>query len=67
MGQIQFLAMPFLIDNFIKEASNSGLVFDFEGSNDLNLARFYKSFGAIDEPYQNLKINRLPLFLRLFK
>ena len=63
----QLSAMPFLIDSFIKQASNSGLVFDFEGSNDLNLARFYRSFGAIDEPYQNLKINRLPLLLRLFK
>jgi hypothetical protein len=63
----QMSAMPYLIDHFIKESANSGLVFDFEGSNDLNLARFYKSFGAINEPYQNLKINRLPLFLRLFK
>lgn len=63
----QMSAMPYLIDYFIQESANSGLVFDFEGSNDLNLARFYKSFGAINEPYQNLKINRLPLFLRLFK
>ena len=63
----QLAAMPFLIDAFIKESANSGLVFDFEGSNDANLARFYKSFGAKNEPYQNLKMNRLPLFLRLFK
>ena len=63
----QLSAMPFLIDTFIQESANSGLVFDFEGSNDVNLARFYKSFGAMNQPYQNLKINRLPLFLRLFK
>lgn len=60
-------AMPFLIDAFVKEAANSSLVFDFEGSNDVNLARFYKSFGAINHPYQNLKINRLPLLLRFLK
>jgi len=60
-------AMPFLIDEFIKEIANSSLIFDFEGSNDENLARFYKSFGAVNYMYQNLKINRLPLPLRFFK
>ena len=60
-------AMPFLIDEFIKESANSSLVFDFEGSNDENLARFYKSFGAVNYMYQNLKINRLPLPLCFFK
>jgi len=60
-------AMPFLIDEFIKESANSSLVFDFEGSNDENLARFYKSFGSVNYIYQNLKINRLPLLLRFFK
>ena len=60
-------AMPFLIDSFLKESANSGLIYDFEGSNDLNLARFYKSFGAKNETYQNLKINRLPLLLKFLK
>ncbi len=63
----QLSAMPFLIDHFIKESANSGLVFDFEGSNDINLARFYKSFGAVNQPYQHMKINRLPFLLSLFK
>ena len=60
-------AMPFLIDQFIKTSANSSFLFDFEGSNDENLARFYKSFGAVNQSYQNLKINRLPLLLRLIK
>jgi len=60
-------AMPFLIDEFIKESANSSLVFDFEGSNDENLTRFYKSFGSVNHIYQNLKINRLPLLLQFFK
>ena len=60
-------AMPFLIDQFIKTSANSSFLFDFDGSNDENLARFYKSFGAVNQSYQNLKINRLPLLLRLIK
>ena len=60
-------AMPFLIDEFIKTSANSSFLFDFEGSNDENLARFYKSFGAVNQGYQNLKINRLPLLLRFMK
>ena len=60
-------AMPFLIDQFIKTSANSSFLFDFEGSNDENLARFYKSFGAVNQSYQNLKINRLPLLLRFMK
>ena len=62
-----YAAMPFLIDEFIKTSANSSFVFDFEGSNDENLARFYKSFGAVNQSYQNLKINRLPLLLRFMK
>ena len=60
-------AMPFLIDSFFKESANSGLVFDFEGSNNHDLAQFYKGFGAVNESYQNLKINRLPSVLKYFK
>ena len=60
-------ALPFLIDEFIKSSANSSFVFDFEGYNDENLARFYKSFGAVNQSYQNLKINRLPLLLRFIK
>jgi len=62
-----YAAMPFLIDEFIKTSANSSFLFDFEGSNDENLARFYKSFGAVNLSYQNLKINRLPLFLGFMK
>ncbi len=60
-------AMPFLIDHFIKENSQRNLTFDFEGSNDKNLARFYKSFGSKECEYLHLKINRLPFPLKLLK
>ncbi len=57
-------AMPFLIDYYIREHANRHLTFDFDGSNDPNLARFYKSFGSKECVYQRLKIDRLPFYLK---
>jgi hypothetical protein len=56
-------AMPFLIDNFIREHAGRHLTFDFDGSNDPSLARFYKSFGSKECIYQRVVINRLPAVL----
>jgi hypothetical protein len=53
-------AMPYLIDNFIREHAGRHLTFDFDGSNDPSLARFYKSFGSKECIYQRVVINRLP-------
>jgi hypothetical protein len=53
-------AMPFLIDSYIHENANKHMTFDFDGSNDPNLARFYKSFGSKEIIYQRVVINRLP-------
>lgn len=39
-------ALLSLIDKKIQKYSNSNLKLDFEGSNNVNLARFYKGFGA---------------------
>ncbi len=44
-------AMPFLIASIISEYAGQDLVFDFEGSENENLARFYKSFGSFSETY----------------
>ncbi len=52
-------AMSFLIDSVIKEYSSSQITLDFEGSNDKNLARFYKGFGAKKVTYNRIKINRI--------
>lgn len=57
-------AMPFLIDHFIKSHSGQHLTFDFDGSNDPDLARFYKSFGSKECWYQRLEINRMPFYLK---
>ena len=57
----------FLLDNIIKEFSQTGLVFDFEGSDIPGVEHFIKSFGAINQPYSKIHFNRLPYLLRLFK
>jgi len=58
-------AMALLISSFIKDHSQHHITLDFEGSNDPQLARFYKSFGSITSTYPHLEINNLPLFTKL--
>ncbi len=57
-------AMSLLIDSFINENSQRELTFDFEGSNDPDLARFYKSFGANECVYLHYQKNMLPLAVK---
>jgi hypothetical protein len=52
-------AMSFLIDHWIQEKAGQVGIFDFEGSNNAQLARFYKGFGATEIFYPHLEINRL--------
>lgn len=56
-----------LIDAFIKDHANQNLILDFEGSDIRNLAFFYSGFGATEEIYPGLKINKLPWYVRLLK
>lgn len=59
----EVLAMPWLMDKFIGENAGSHLTLDFEGSNNENLSRFYKSFGSTEIIYFHYKKNNLnPLF-----
>ena len=53
-------AMFMLIDHVIRENAEKSLTLDFEGGNDPNLGRFYKSFGAKEVPYPFLHLDRLP-------
>ena len=59
--------MFFLIDKFISEHAESLAILDFEGSNNSNLARFYKSFGAKEYVYLHLKKNNLPKYIQWLK
>ena len=56
-----------LIDGFIKDNAGKKLVLDFEGSDIPTLAAFYRGFGAVNEPYPALRINRLPFYLKWMK
>ncbi len=60
-------AMPYLIDHFIKENSNEHLTLDFNGSQDPNIARFYKGFGAKRCTFLFAKRKLLPWFLKPLK
>ncbi len=60
-------ASHFLINNFIKDHAASGLLLDFEGSNITGIANFYKMFGAIEEKYPGIKMNKLPAILKFIK
>lgn len=56
-----------LIDTFIKDYAGSDLLLDFEGSDIRNLAFFYSSFGAREERYAAIKLNRLPWWMKWLK
>ena len=56
-------AMFKLVDSFIRDHADSGLILDFEGSNIPNVARFFAGFGARPELYQYISFSRLPAFL----
>jgi hypothetical protein len=60
-------AMPALINNYLLNAPESIQIFDFEGSDNDGLQRFYKSFGAVESNYVHLKLNRLPFYMRWIK
>jgi len=56
-----------LIDAFVKDHAGKNLLLDFEGSDIRNLAFFYSSFGAIEEKYAGIKLNKLPFYLKWLK
>lgn len=56
-----------LIDAFIRDHATEQLLLDFEGSDIRNLAFFYSSFGAYEENYSAIRLNRLPFYLRWAK
>jgi hypothetical protein len=60
-------ASPALIDAFIEDNANNNLILDFEGSDISSLASFYSGFGAKEENYPAIRLNRLPFFLKWLK
>jgi len=60
-------ASHFLINAFIEEHAGEDLILDFEGSDIKSLANFYSKFGATEEKYAAIKMNKLPAVLKLFR
>ena len=60
-------ASHYLIDRFIQLHEGEEALLDFEGSDVHNLAFFYSSYGATEERYAALRMNRLPKLLRWLK
>jgi hypothetical protein len=60
-------ASHFLIDAFIHDHAGKNMILDFEGSDLPSLAFFYSGFGATNEKYPFLKMNRLPFYLKWLK
>lgn len=63
----KYSAMFFLINHVIKKAILCETKIDFHGSNDSDIARFYKGFGAQEINYYKAKKNKLPVILRMIK
>lgn len=59
-------AMHLLVDNFIEQSCEIAEVLDFEGSNNENLARFYRGFGSKERYYFSLRHNNLPSVTKRF-
>lgn len=56
-----------LLNAFIKDYAEKNMLLDFEGSDIPGMARFYSSFGATEENYPAIKINRLPALIKWLK
>ncbi|MBP6022182.1 hypothetical protein [Ferruginibacter sp.] len=63
----QLGASSLLIDSFIKDHAGKELMLDFEGSDAVSVAEFYKKFGASLEKYTTVYLNKLPFPFSLFK
>ena len=60
----RYNAVHCLIDEVIKKYANTGLDFDFEGSDIPSVAAFYRKFNPLAKPYHLIHYSRLPRWLR---
>lgn len=56
-----------LINAFIKDHAGQNILLDFEGSDIPSLSFFYSSFGAVEEKYSAIRLNKLPAPLKWLK
>lgn len=60
-------AMTLLLNHYIEEHSQAPIVFDFEGSMDPDLARFYNGFGSTKRTFLLIRKNMLPAPVKWIK
>ncbi len=60
-------AMTLLINNYLEENSGAPILFDFEGSMDADLARFYSGFGSSKTEFPVIRKNTLPAPVKWIK
>jgi len=60
-------AMFFLLNYLIEKNAEKDMILDFEGSQIQGVARFYKGFGAENEPYFFIKKNKLEWLIKLIR
>lgn len=60
-------AMFLILDTVIRSFAGKNFILDFDGSNNVGLAKFYKGFGSINCEYPSITINKLPLPIRWVK
>jgi hypothetical protein len=60
-------ANHFLLNEVLKEFSNSNLLFDFEGSDLPGVKEFYQNYGPVNQPYFHWHFNFLPFPLNLLR
>ena len=58
-------ARTLLIDQMIREKAGDQLVFDFESPGKPAIRDFYRSFGALEEPFWTIRWNRLTMIEQL--
>ena len=59
-------AVHSLIDEVIKKYAGTGIIFDFEGSDIPSVAAFYRKFNPQAEYYGQIRLRRLPGWIRSF-
>lgn len=58
-------ALPFLIDDYIRQNAEKNLLLDFDEPQGSGQAALYKALGALPCPFYNCRRNNLPLPIRL--
>jgi len=59
--------MTLLLNSYIEEHAEKPITFDFEGSMDKDLARFYSGFGSTKRTFLMIRRNTLPAPVKWIK